>query len=304
VWSAPPDSSAERNRRRRSAERRAFATHAGKAAEYSGLRVPNLEAAQFHLRFIRDADIHDAWELAQRGLAFSRLGDGARAEADFAKAEAIAPSANRACLVRGEELALAGDWQKAKSYYVRGLACDSGKYSDWFKSLVIFAFDGDDALFQKHVASVFDRFGGLENVDVVGSVLWCCQLRPRAAIDPSRLLAAADRLTARKGEIRDPWTFLALGLTELRAGRFDATIAALEEGRTKLPKDRPPFWEQCMLLCRAMALHGLGQTDSARAAFNQASQPARPAHDIGGDWPKWLAYQVLNREAAGVLNAK
>jgi Flp pilus assembly protein TadD len=105
-----------------------------------------------------------------------------------------------------------------------------------------------------------------------------------------------------------PYAHFARGLTEYRRGNYEAAEAMIQRALSTRSTDWVVSVPSQLVL--AMTLHQRGRAKEAREALTEAvaflnkkgTDAGGPA--VGPNWPDWLAYQVLRREAEALIEGK
>jgi tetratricopeptide (TPR) repeat protein len=131
-------------------------------------------------------------------------------------------------------------------------------------------------------------------------------LAPDAVPDAEFLIELGKKVVA--GNRGAPWAHTALAGAELRNGRFENALRALDQSDRQTA-----YWESKIAndFLRAIALVHLGRAADARPLFERAAQyadehlasrPNAPYGDLSPrSWHDWHAIQILRREAEAVL---
>jgi hypothetical protein len=156
---------------------------------------------------------------------------------------------------------------------------------------------------------MLQRFGSGTDLLAARKTVLSCLLEPDALSDLGVLAPLVERFSTSAPTSENVWSILAAGFFEYRSGRLDAAIERLgslpEEPATN-PADEVIRALACVI--RAMAYAQMDQADKARlqltaaeALANQAKFDTRQPGPLSAVWNDWLRYQILRREAEGLL---
>lgn len=187
------------------------------------------------------------------------------------------------------------------------LAPDDVMLGRWWASLLLQSGDGDG--FRRACAHLREVFGASQVVGHPIHLLLTLLLAPDTVSDTEFLTELASKGFAENSGV--PWAHTALAGAELRNGRFENALKALDES-DRLADN---WWDSRTLndFLRAIALLRLGRDAEARTLLQSASQycdahlkstPGAPYGDLTrGSWQDWYPIQILRREAEDLLRA-
>ena len=168
----------------------------------------------------------------------------------------------------------------------------------------------DRAGYRRVCREMLERFGSTSDPVIARSTLLSCLLVDDAIPDRRMLAPLLDQIRADPAARAQAWSRIAEGLHEYRAGRYAAALDSVRPlSEVKAPSsDIIPAALGCMI--RALAHARLGQVAEARRQFataeatlNQAPSVFDPSSEgpLPANWPGWLRYYTLRREAEGLL---
>jgi formylglycine-generating enzyme required for sulfatase activity/tetratricopeptide (TPR) repeat protein len=246
---------------------------------------------------------------ADRIRALADHGRWEEAEVILRDFQAAHPNEEPARLLAGQFFVRRGGWRADKQQWPEA-AADFAKAVEspqayvyaWHSHALLRLRLGDRSGYQTACTTLLQRFGPMENPQVLGLVAWTCALAPEAVADPQRLVQLAEKAAA-----TDPRSYLlrrTLGAALMRAGRVEEALVKLNQAAA-LQKDAPTTW---VLL--ALAHQRLGHAAEARQWLTKTQQwmeqaEKRPDAPVtGGElvwnalaWDERLVLQLLRREA-------
>jgi tetratricopeptide (TPR) repeat protein len=208
-------------------------------------------------------------------------------------------------------LVQSGQPQEARSLTDRALDIDPANHWLWYLGARLYLAAGDVENYRRACGEMLDRFSQAAEAqpEIAERIAKTCALAPGAVSDFSRVEKLADRAVAgtqQHGYYRN--FLLAKGLVEYRAGRHAEAIEWLARFA---PKADGQHWDATGSSTLAMAHHGLGHADQARAALTaaqaiidqnmQSAANGRPVPAFDFDW---LHARILYQEAEKLLNEK
>jgi WD40 repeat protein/serine/threonine protein kinase/tetratricopeptide (TPR) repeat protein len=272
-----------------------------------------------------EADLSKATELGGNcvqawidlGNAYQQLRQWDKAVADYSKAIELDPSHVIARNNRAYAYSLVGRWNEAAGDLAPGgiesQSIDAGDFqSAWFDVACLRLLQGDSQGYRflcgqllERISRTKESFTGIHACLASRTVL----LNLDADTDLGRSLRWAE--AAISSNPKNPYHLHILALAHYRAGQFNL---AIQRGGESLRTN--PRWGGTVLnwLLLAMAHQRLGQHEKARqwtkqivqwqggiaGEKQQADVPYPPQMPL----PDWLEFQVLSREAAGLLQQK
>jgi tetratricopeptide (TPR) repeat protein len=242
----------------------------------------------------------------------------ARRDPVFRDALASRPKDTRPWLGRAHWLAWLGRWDEALAAYDRYLATLPTPQDAHFEHAGIVALTKGVGAYRGELARLVDRFEppASKSADYAskfaGYVLARCgSLASGALDDPGRLVRWAEPLVA--ADPKAAWSRHALGLADLRAGRYQEAVRQFEQSM----KDAPTWPDEAPILNGlglALAHYHLGHVAEARRRFEEiqdqlerkesefANKTAHPLPPMAV--PDWLEALILRREAESLLGRR
>jgi tetratricopeptide (TPR) repeat protein len=209
--------------------------------------------------------------------------------------------------ILGKELAQVGRWSEAADAFERALELDPKIHDYWCNAAALRAAAGDLEGYRRTCRGMVKRFGNTPQPQTAERTARACLLLPDSldAADSDRVQKLADRAVT--GTEKAPFYrffVLAKGLADYRVGRNDDAVKRLPQFG---PKPAGVHWDATGFAVLAMAQHGLGRDDEARASLARAKailvampDPAR-GQLFGVGWLDWLHARVLCHEAEELL---
>jgi WD40 repeat protein len=209
-------------------------------------------------------------------------------------------------LARGNLYAHRGQWEQAAADYARGFA--GGLPRDpavWFEYALLLLARGDHAGYQGLCAQLQEQLRQGADWDTSAAVVQTFCLSANAGVDPARLPSLVSR--AELGHEESRWRFWLLAAVHYRAGEPEQALKLLHRSLEAPGSNRPLFLNQTWL---ALVCQRLGQAEEARRwlgrareGFDQAvRQQSREAAIPAFEWRQWLEWQIVSREAEGLLD--
>jgi serine/threonine-protein kinase len=203
------------------------------------------------------------------------------------------------------------EWREAAAVATRLNAFAPPDHLSWHSEAALQSLIGDHLEYRRVCRGMLERFGKSNEPNTLRRTVVSCLLEPDALSDLGELAPLVERFSASSPTNQSPWSLVAAGFFEYRTGRFRAAIERLDplpEGSATTAFDEVIRALACVI--RAMAYQKLNQTDAARRQLASAEvlaqqsrfEPDR-AGPLHGSWIDWLRYQVLRREAEGLLQA-
>ncbi|QDV36435.1 WD domain, G-beta repeat [Tautonia plasticadhaerens] len=277
---------------------------AGEVASWYRLRALEALASRRFEAARRDLDRalarvpDDARALADRALSRSALGDDAGADADTARAVALAEDGDL-LVVLGSRLAAAGRWEEARVPFARAVATAPMTLLDRERAALALLRAGDSEAFRLLV----DRLIEALREPPASPTRLLVEARP-GLLGPTnpeqagRIAAILDRECDRLARRPDVPAELrhsihsAAGAAMYRAGRHAEAVDRLEEGIAARGGNIQP-WDDAFL---ALAHQTLGHRDEAMHHLDRLADVA-PRQNF---WEA-LEYRLLRREAESVI---
>jgi WD40 repeat protein/tetratricopeptide (TPR) repeat protein len=256
-------------------------------------RQENWFGAIFHLNRLLDAFPQDGFLARRRGRAWAELGDDARSDADYARAEARGALAGPIDWYdRGKVYLLQERWGRAATYFNRalelGLAAPSPLYDAALANLAV----GDVAGYRKVCARLVKEHAGEDDEEICNTLAWVCSLAPGAVDDWAVPLRWAKYLDAQQ---KDYNMMNTSGALHYRAGRLDEALKRLTAAVEKNSKVGTPHdWV-------FLALVELRQGHADAAQRWLAKLQADPDGDKELERRSQLELNLLRREAEALI---
>jgi tetratricopeptide (TPR) repeat protein len=182
----------------------------------------------------------------------------------------------------------------------------------WLNKAWIFRYTGDEENYRRVVAKVLALPANListndQHVSIEIAALGVFPFSPEQVKQLDAMVDALERALPGRPANLKAWGYRAIGQMQLRLGRWDKCLDALEKAA---PHQASP--DPYALFIKALCLHQLGRPDEARASFHQAETIIKPllqsaAHEEGD---RFLApaeiYQklLMHREARALFFQK
>jgi WD40 repeat protein/Flp pilus assembly protein TadD/tRNA A-37 threonylcarbamoyl transferase component Bud32 len=205
---------------------------------------------------------------------------------------------------RADQSGRGGRWAAAAADLDRAIELDPGNHFTWHNLSVLRLELGDADGYRQACREMLARFGRTRDPNEAERTAKTCCLAAGSVSDSGPVLKLAGQAvvgTETNGDY--PWFLLARGLAEYRAGRFAAAIDCVRKSQT--PSSDNPYRDGLGHLVLAMAYHRLGRADEARRALVDAravgEQLPKPGQGELGNWPDWLRFHIIRREAEALL---
>jgi hypothetical protein len=206
-------------------------------------------------------------------------------------------------LQRAHQSARLGRWGEAAADYDVALELEPGNDLTWHDASVLFLESGDIEGYRRACHEMLARFHQTTNPNIAERTVKTICLAPGGVEDYGPVRALAERAvtdTKAHGDYR--WFLLARGMAGHRTGNCIDAIGWLR--RSLSPGSERPYRDGLAHLFLAMAHHRLGQADESRHALALArameQRLPKPGDDLG-NWPDWLRFHIVRREAEGLL---
>jgi WD40 repeat protein/serine/threonine protein kinase/tetratricopeptide (TPR) repeat protein len=251
------------------------------------------------------------------GNAYQQLRQWDKAVADYSKAIELDPGHALARNNRAYAYSVLGKWDKAAGDLapsgIESQPIDAGEFQGaWFDVACLRLLQGDTRGYRCLCGQLLERIGGTKE-SFSGLYAYTASrtvlLNPSSGIDPGQSLCWAE--ASIPGDPKSVCALHVLALAHYRAGQFDR---AIQRSGESLQAD--PRWGGTALnwLLLAMAHERLGQHEEARqwtkkivqwqAGIDGEKQQRDVPYPPQMPLPDWLEFQVLSREAAGLLQDK
>jgi tetratricopeptide (TPR) repeat protein len=291
IWSVE-EAGADPAERQRAADHRARARHLEQAK--SSLTSATQRAVfRFHLKWLGEAELTTATDLAARGGLYAQDGQWDRAAADFTRATQLAPDDEAIWYECGAGWAAAGRWEQALPYFARFTDLGRGSDGPWRSITALSLYRNDLETYRRCCQRMLKLHGRSADPFVVSRVLAWGPLVGDSGVGPEALRQQADRCLAGNemhGDYR--WLVRTKGMAEalIRKEQEDAEIAV-------------------NLFFLSMAYQRLNRPEEARARYQQGLRQMEKTFggldnfQAGkGDWMDWPWCQVVRREAEALLS--
>jgi tetratricopeptide (TPR) repeat protein len=212
-------------------------------------------------------------------------------------------------IARVRHLGRQREWREAAAVATRLSKLDPTDNFSWHHEAALLSSIGDHEGYRRVCREMLQRFGSGADLLAARRTVLSCLLEPDTLSDLGVLGPLVERFSTSAPTNENVWSILAAGFFEYRNGRLDAAIerlGSLPEERATNPADEVARALACVI--RAMAYALMDQADLARrqltaaeALANQAKFDAGGAGPLNAYWNDWLRYQVLHREAEGLL---
>jgi eukaryotic-like serine/threonine-protein kinase len=209
----------------------------------------------------------------------------------------------------GDALAQLGGWDQALEAMDKAVELEPADHWYPYHAATLHLWTGDLAGYRRVCRAMLEQFQDTQTPEVADRTAKTCLLSPDAVPDFDRVQKLADRAvtgTEKSGNYR--WFVFVKGLAEYRTGRFAEAVKWLKRFE---PHADGAHVDTSAFAVLAMAEHGLGQKEKARAALHSAQViVAEKMPDPGAgrpfdnDWQDWLHCQILLREAEALLTNK
>jgi tetratricopeptide (TPR) repeat protein/tRNA A-37 threonylcarbamoyl transferase component Bud32 len=253
------------------------------------------QAAADFLRAIELLPADEATD-SERARAYAEL---MRWDEAFAAATRQRPEDARLWIERGRAYSRLGRWDRARAAYATLI--EKCPPADWFELACAQLLAGDADGYRQTYGRMVERFGSSPDPFTGYMLARTWALVPQPRDDPAALRWAEDMVEDRP---RAAWALHVLAAVQYRAAQLDRASGRVEES---LRRDWTGHFQNWVL--RALIQHRLGQDDEAQGGLERASQwLARTAQDRdgagfpGGQPVDWLEFQVLFREARGLID--
>jgi serine/threonine protein kinase len=178
------------------------------------------------------------------------------------------------------------------------------------RAALLFLIIDDRAAHQSMCRQMLERFGATQDPEAARETCWACLISSPPVGDIEQLVRLAD--AALQGSNK-PLALRERGLAAYRAGQWEEALTWCAQSRQELDQDDSQLYYRAQNpLVEAMALHRLGRASEATAAYDEAIKTIRRAFPMAYSstdiddwrWPEWVAFEVLHREAATLLDIK
>jgi eukaryotic-like serine/threonine-protein kinase len=307
IWSVE-EADSDRAGRQRAADRRALVMHL-EEAKRSLSDSKSRAIFRFHLKWLGEAELTSAADLAARGALFAQDGSWDRATADFTRATQLAPDDEAVWYECGAGLAAAGRWEQAVPYFARFTELGRGTDRQWRSITALSLYLNDQATYRRRCQQMLELFGRSADPQVASYVLAWGPLVGDSGMGPGLLLQQADRCVAgneNHGDYR--WMVRTKAMAEYRAGRMEQALEWLLKAESLLHGENEDAEKIVNFFFLGMAYQRLNRVEEAKAKYQQGLRHMEKVfggldrYQPGkGDWFDWPWCQVVRREAEAVL---
>jgi serine/threonine protein kinase/tetratricopeptide (TPR) repeat protein/WD40 repeat protein len=276
----------------------------------------------------------------ERGRIYSEFGQPDKAAADFVKALALTPDSGDPWferwwdgrgailenLIRWEEVfdrvvkqqpkdallwiarvnhhGRRGQWQQAATALARVVDMRPSDHMAWFLHATVRLQLGDREGYRRACREMLTRFGQMNDPIIAERTVKTCLLLPSVVGDTKRVTMLAERAVA--GTAKHPahrWFLLVRGLADYRDGQYVSAMTWLDRSLARTDDSGVPVRDAMAYLLLAMARQQLGQSAEARQALDKADAiiAQKSPGDPDSNWPDWLRFQIVRREAEALL---
>jgi serine/threonine protein kinase len=209
---------------------------------------------------------------------------------------------------RGEWRARQGDWTEAAADFSSLVGLEPDRPEAYDALAHVLAQTGDWPGYGRICGSFLTRFGGRNDLEIMGLVAKDCLLASSTNVDVAKVAGMARQvMDAGTNDSRWPSSRLTLGLAEYRQGHFAeaAVEAAKALAGAGAAQDAACQAEAAAVL--ALAEEQLKQTNLARATLAtnalilQVKLPKAEKGDLGPKWEEGVAARVLGQEAKTLI---
>jgi serine/threonine protein kinase/formylglycine-generating enzyme required for sulfatase activity/Flp pilus assembly protein TadD len=233
-------------------------------------------------------------------------GRRADAQADLARALELRPDDRQLWLWRAQYLGSDGKWEDAEKAVAKLIELDPSDHMFWHWDAALRLQLGDVEGYRRVCREMLARFRQTSDPGTADRTAKTCLLRPDAVADLEPVVRLAEQaITGTEKHPAYRWYLMARGMADYRQGQFARVIERLEKGNRG---DIDAYRAATTSLLLAMAHHRLGQGGEARQALARARELAEQrlpkpekGEPLGGAWDDWIRFQVLRREAEGLL---
>jgi tetratricopeptide (TPR) repeat protein len=209
--------------------------------------------------------------------------------------------------MRGDLHARHARWNEALDDLERVAHLEPSDVMSWYRPAGIALMIGDDDRYRRLYRPLMDRFGGSDEVAVVGKVLKLPMLKPATAAEGKRAARVVEDLIARNQAANFlPWFLCSLALADHRAGENQRALERLDQASKTSIYASWPSLHAFAVSVAALAHDRLGQRkqalndlSSAKALLRANLWDRRPP--LADDWLDWVFDQVLYHEAEARL---
>jgi WD40 repeat protein/serine/threonine protein kinase len=307
IWSVE-EADGDPAARQRAADRRGLFMHLEQAK--LNLKDAGRRAVfGFHLKWLGEAELTAAADLAARGALFAQDGQQDRATADFTRATQLAPDDEAIWYDCGAGWASAGRWEQAVPYLARFAELGRGTDLQWRCITALSLYLNDQETYRSRCRKMLELFGKSSDPLVISKLLAWGALLGDSGMDTQELLQQADRcVTGQENHPDYRWLVLPKGMAEYRAGRREHALESLLKAEALWQGELLEAEKIVISFFLSMAYQRLTRPDEAKAKYQQGLRQmerafgGRDNYQPGrGDWFDWAWCQVVRREAEAQL---
>jgi tetratricopeptide (TPR) repeat protein len=205
------------------------------------------------------------------------------------------------------------DWQVAASALAHVIELDPSDHIGWFHQAPLLLQLDDSEGYRRVCREMATRFGQTQDPNLAEPLVKTCCLAPGGVDDPKPLAELAERsLVNARGSGLVGWVQLANGTLDYRVRDYAAAVEQLGAIPPSNGATLNNLLEGMAKLYLAMAYHQLEKPAEARAALAKARSlvaekyPSIDHAALISHWSQmeWLRFQVVRREAEGLIEGK
>jgi serine/threonine protein kinase/tetratricopeptide (TPR) repeat protein len=246
----------------------------------------------------------------QRGVVLTYLGRKAEAADDLAAYLAAKPRDQTVLKSCADLYLQCGQWSKAATYQARAVTAQPEDHTLAFHLAPLLLAANDVSGYRQHRRRMLQRWRQTKDLQQAERTAKVCSLLEIGDKEGAVVLELARRAVrlaevSSAGSYQLGWCALAEGLALYRCRRHEEAVTRLSAALKT--QGMTPEFHVAANLVRALALHGLGRTEDARTAFNEATSskvPEEGTPEFTGAWNDWLICRFLQREAKALLSPK
>jgi tetratricopeptide (TPR) repeat protein len=227
----------------------------------------------------------------------------------FARVVKRRPKEYRLWVAHARRLGRRGQWDEAARALAQTTALNPADHVGWYDLAAVLLERGETDGYRRAAREMLTRFARGDTPEVADRTAKTCLLTPDIVGDPKEVMRLAEQAVT--GTEQSPvyaWFLSCRALADYRAGDFSAAVRRAES--IKASPDGGPG-EATVFTVLALARHRLGHAGEARDALAKADaihERKWPKLDrgesFGDDWPDWVRFQILRREAAALIAGK
>jgi eukaryotic-like serine/threonine-protein kinase len=313
IWSVE-EAGSDPAGRQRAADLRSLATHLEQAK--AALRDAKRQATfRFHLKWLGEAELTSAADLAARGALYARDGQSDRATADFTRATQLAPDDEAVWYECGAGWAAVGRWEQALPYFARFADLGRGTDRQWYNITVLSLYLNDREAYRRRCQKMLDLFGRSADPTFVSLLLIWGPLAGDSGVDLGLLLRQVDHgLADNENRTRNCSMMQAKGMAEYRAGRMEQAVEWLHKAEALLHAAGADHDASKIInfFFLSMAYQRLNRAEAAKAKYQEGLRQMEKTFGgldqyqpgKGWDWYDWPWCQLVRREAEGLINGR